>query len=163
MRKNQPDLGDGEDFNSDWIDFDDDVEKSSAPKYLASDTLLECLLHIASFHGHETSKDVILSGLSLPKIGLTPGSIGPVAKNAGLQAQTIKSKIANIPDALLPCILLTKNRGCCVLLERDGTNCKVFQPGAGDEAIRFDLEQLETRFECWASGYSKAFVHSNCG
>ena len=159
MRKNQPDLGDGEDFNSDWIDFDDDVEKSSAPKYLASDTLLECLLHIASFHGHETSKDVILSGLSLPKNGLTPGSIGPVAKNAGLQAQTIKSKIANIPDALLPCILLTKNRGCCVLLERDGTNCKVFQPGAGDEAIRFDLEQLETRFEGRAISVKPIYKH----
>ena len=123
------------------------------------DLLLDCLVQIARFHGHDTSKDVIVSGMALPKDGLTPGILPQIAKKASLQTSLFETNIAEIPEVLFPCILLMEDRGCCVIYSRDNDQAEVFIPDAGEGLVNIDLEKLQSSFMGSAISVKPMHVH----
>ena len=133
-------------MNLKWIEFEDDGPKGSMGDGERRDRLLDCLVHISKTLGRETSRTMFMSGIALGKDGLTPGNIEVVAKNGGLQSNIIARQISKIDPVLYPCILLLANRSCCVLYERAGTKCRVYQPDAGEEPFEIELETLEKSY-----------------
>lgn len=129
-----------------WIEFEDDFEHGHDGESVENDILLDCLLNVSKFLGRETSKKIFLSGIALGPEGVTPGNITTVANNGGLQTNLIKQTVSKIDSVLFPCILLMANRRSCILYDRSGSNCKVYQPGAGEDAVQISLADLEKNY-----------------
>lgn len=129
-------------MNLRWIEFEDgekrDVNAAERPR----DYLLDCLVHISRSLGKETSRSMFMSGIASGPEGLTPGNFKAVAKNGGLKSNILTRSLSKIDPVSFPCILLLENRSCCVLYDRAGDKCKVYQPDLGDEAFEIDLETL---------------------
>ena len=145
-------------------DKDSEVEANSSDSKTAEevaprDSLLACLVSIARFHGHDTSEEVIVSGLSVPKSGLTPGILAPFAKRANLQISQFESRIGDIPKIILPCILLTNDRSACVLYSVNGDNCELFIPDAGDAHVTVPVSELEKNYFGTAISVKPQHIH----
>lgn len=133
-------------MNLKWIEFENEDAVMSEDSGKGQDHLLDCLIHISNHLGRETSRTMFMSGLAVGEDGLTPGNFEVVAKNGGLQSNILTRKISKIDAVLFPCILLLSNRSCCVIYEREGKKCKVYQPDAGDSTFEIDIETLEKSY-----------------
>jgi ATP-binding cassette subfamily C protein LapB len=80
------------------------------------DPLLDCLVEIARLHGAPVTAQALSSGLPLEDNKLTPALLPRAAARARMSARVARRKLADIPAALLPAILLLKNERACLLL-----------------------------------------------
>ncbi len=78
--------------------------------------LMDCLLLVARVEGMNPSKVAIASGLPLDQGELRPELFVRAANRAGLAAILLDRELKNIPQAVLPAILLTRD-GKAVVLE----------------------------------------------
>ena len=145
-------------------DQDSDVEKQETAETTeadipARDSLLACLVSVARHHGHDTSEEVIVSGLAVPDTGLTPGILAPFAKRANLQISQFETKLSDIPAILLPCILLTSDRSSCVLYAVNDDNCELYIPDAGEDTVTIPMSELEKNYFGTAISVKPQHIH----
>ncbi|MFC0269292.1 type I secretion system permease/ATPase [Kushneria aurantia] len=117
------------------------TENASAP---SSDELLSCLQVICHQHGHEVTRDHLLSGVPLEAGCLTPGTFVRAAERADLSARHARCSLAAINPALLPAVLLLEPGRACVLAGVDAENgtASVIFPELDDAATEMSLEAL---------------------
>ncbi len=112
------------------------------------DELLECLVFLAKFHGIPNSRDALVAGLPLPDGRLTPLLFSRAAERAGFSARAQVQPLAGISPLLLPCVLLLKEGGACVLLAMDVQQQEVTvmlpQSGAGEQSL--PLAELDAQY-----------------
>ena len=95
-----------------------------------NDPLAACLAVAARLYGQPVSAEALTAGLPLDEGRLTPALAGRAAERAGLTARVVKIALPDINPALLPVILLAKDRSACVLVKQDAEQ----QDCCGDEA-----------------------------
>ncbi len=101
---------------------------------LTDDALAHALVWLTCYHGHERSIASLFEGQQVE------GLVGPdqalrALREAGFKAGLVQRAIPDMPDLLMPVVLLLKNGDACVLLARRQQTsgpaiCTVLLPGA---------------------------------
>jgi ATP-binding cassette subfamily C protein LapB len=111
------------------------------------DPLLECLVALTRFHAVPLSADALSAGLPLVDHRLTPSLFSRAAKRAGLASKIMQRGLDRIEVALLPVILLLKDRGACMLVGWDNPgSARVIFPELGEAAVSLPRSELEQRY-----------------
>ncbi|SOZ38695.1 type I secretion system permease/ATPase [Cupriavidus neocaledonicus] len=103
------------------------------------DALLDCLLWLARHFHQPASAEALVAGLPLEGHRLTPALCARAAARAGLCARLVRRKPDEIPDRVLPAMLLLDQGEACVLVRRaDEGRLVVVLPefGDGEQAVR---------------------------
>ncbi|WP_247646472.1 cysteine peptidase family C39 domain-containing protein [Deefgea sp. CFH1-16] len=109
------------------------------------DPLLDCLVELTRIHGSPWTHEALAAGLPLVENRLTPSLLPRAAKRAGLSARVLRRNLNEIPDRLLPAVLLLNDQRACLLLERqaDGQYKVRFPEGAESVEILSEAELAE--------------------
>ncbi|WP_404800021.1 type I secretion system permease/ATPase [Aeromonas simiae] len=112
------------------------------------DELLEALVFLTRFYGVPNSRDALVTGLPLPSGRLSPALFPRAAERAGLAARQALQPLAQLSPLLLPCVLLLRSGGACILVEWDAEQgrAKVIFPQAGDAEQTLSAGQLEEEY-----------------
>ena len=111
------------------------------------DPIAACLAIAARLYGQAATAESLTAGLPLEDGRLTPALASRAAERAGLAARVVKTSLADIQRVSLPAILLSAERGACVLVEKDDREAQVILPELPDATRTITLAELE-------SGYS---------
>ena len=102
---------------------------------LQVDTLLECLVHVARYHGSQVSRDGFKAGLPLDSGRLNPSLLARAAARARLGCRLLDCQLASLEGPALPAILILNDDHACVLIRREAELLHVFEPGIGESRI----------------------------
>ena len=120
----------------------------------AADPLLGALVLLTKHYGRPHSVNSLRSGLPLQDKRLTPALFVRAAARAGLSARVNKRDLQDIPDMVLPAVLLLNGRDACVLLRRFEKNgvqmAEVAFPLSGGGSDITPLEKIEQLYEGYA-------------
>lgn len=110
--------------------------------------LLRSLSVLLRLKGKIVSPQVLISGLSGNKI--TPQACLRAVRKVGLQGRiNYREKITDIPNLVLPCVLLLNQDRSCVLTSIKDGKAEVIFPETNDSSQKVDLESLQQEY----SGY----------
>ncbi|MCZ8375762.1 MAG: type I secretion system permease/ATPase [Beijerinckiaceae bacterium] len=115
--------------------------------------LLAALMFVARFHGRPVSEAAIMAGLPATDGQLPPGLFIRAAARADLVAEPVQRNLPDIPELVLPVVLLLRDRSVLVLLGHDAASGEVtvHDPAApGQEQRRMARAELEALY----SGYA---------
>ncbi len=120
----------------------------------AADPLLGSLVLLTKHYGRPHSVNSLRSGLPLQDKRLTPALFVRAAARAGLSARVNKRELDDIPDMVLPAVLLLKGRDACVLLRRFVKNgaqmAEVSFPQSGGGTDIVPMDKIEQLYESYA-------------
>lgn len=92
------------------------------------DPLLGCLVELTRIHGNPCSAQALSGGLPLVNEKLTLTLLPRAAARAHCSARLLRRELDNLPDALLPAILVLKGERACLLLETRASSYLVQYP-----------------------------------
>lgn len=99
------------------------------------DFLLESLVFITGHFGHTRSAPALQAGLPVGKDGLTPKLFCQAADRAGFKARIVKRALDQVPQEVMPAIVVTKDKKAIVLLQRgDKSQFRVLDPASRAES-----------------------------
>ena len=110
------------------------------------DPLLDCLVEITRLHGVTATSQALSAGLPLEKHRLTPALLPRAAARAQLSARVVKRKLEDIPQDLLPAILLLRGERACLLLSTDGDKYLISHPELGGSSVEMTAEALTEQY-----------------
>ena len=114
------------------------------------DPLLECLVEVTKIKHIPCSTTTLMSGLPLVDQKLTPELFPRAAARAGLDAKVVKRKLSDIPDIVLPIVLLLKDNQSIVLTSIDQKEKHIsFYAPAKEEEQSLTFQQFNKHY----SGY----------
>jgi ATP-binding cassette subfamily C protein LapB len=117
----------------------------------AQDPLLGCLVTLTQIFGSPRSGESLVTGLPLEDDILTPPLFVRAAERARLSARIVRRKIGDIPDVVLPVVLLLKNHSACVLVQRlPGNKAEVILPESGLGTQTLSLNDLIDTYDGYA-------------
>jgi ATP-binding cassette, subfamily C, bacterial LapB len=119
---------------------------SAVMPVVMTDPLASCLAAAARLHGKSVSAGSLVAGLPLDDGRLTPALAVRAAERAGLAARVVKLPLAEIPPADLPAILLTQDKGACLLLAHDGASASIAAGDRPDTPQVIPLTELEQQY-----------------
>ncbi|KWI75301.1 type I secretion system permease/ATPase [Burkholderia ubonensis] len=105
---------------------------------IEDDPLLGCLLVLTRLFDRPVGADALVAGLPLAGQHLTPALFIRAAARAGISAKLARRALDDIPDAVLPVVLLLNDGQACVLVRRNASGTvQVILPetGVGEEAL----------------------------
>lgn len=106
------------------------------------DSLLECLVFLTAHYGRAKTARALTSGLAYDGKHMRAQLFTQAAERLGLKVQTVKkSKIKDIPETILPAVLVMEGEEACVLLSAD----EIYNPQTGKKT-RADLAKLQKTF-----------------
>jgi ATP-binding cassette subfamily C protein LapB len=112
-----------------------------------SDALLGCLLAVAKLYERPTSAEALTAGLPVPESGLDPDLFIRAAERIDLSAGLVRRKLDEIPELVLPCVLLLKDRQACVLVRRLANDrFEVVFPETARGGAQLARAELEARY-----------------
>lgn len=114
------------------------------------DPLLGCLAALTKLFDDPRTPDALIYGLPLEDNKLTPSLFVRAAERVGISARITNRKLENIPDVVLPCVILLNGRRACVLLERNNGSAKVIFPETGEGTDSLPLKELEDLYVGYA-------------
>ncbi len=110
------------------------------------DGILECLLTIASFHGHSLTREAAVAGLPLENGRLSPGQVARAAKRGNLSCRIMRQPLDQLNRALLPALLVLNNQKSCVLLDLIDDVAGVTFPELDEARIELPFDELESQY-----------------
>lgn len=117
----------------------------------AADPLLGALVLLTKHYGRPHTANALRSGLPLEDNMLTPGLFVRAATRAGLSARVNKRALEDIPEMILPAVLLLKDHDVCLLLRRYVENgvpmAEVAFPLSGGGMDVAPLESVEQLYD----------------
>lgn len=116
-----------------------------------NDALLQCLLLVAKTHGLPATAESLSAGLPVTQAGLTPDLLPRAGSRAGLNTKMTKMALGDIPDVVLPVILLLKEKRACVYLGRsESGRALVVYPDLIESEVEVDLGDLNKDYAGFA-------------
>ena len=116
----------------------------------ASDPLLGALLLITQYYGRPSTIPALRNGLPLQNGRLTPELFSRAAQRANLNARINAREIDQIPDYVLPVILLLKDGDACILLDKHSDTNSIYVtvsfPNAGGGTEKIKWEKIESSY-----------------
>lgn len=111
------------------------------------DALAASICACAKLLGREVRPETLTAGLALPANGLlTPQTALTAAQNSGFRAHLTRRRLANLPTAVLPCVLFLNGREACVLTAVEGKTATVIWPSQSDDAIQIEWDALQKQY-----------------
>jgi ATP-binding cassette subfamily C protein LapB len=83
------------------------------------DPLLTSLVIITKLHGRPMSAEALTAGMPLEDNKLTLSLYIRASQRAGFSSRVVKRRLNQLSDLVCPCILLLRNRRCCVMTSID--------------------------------------------
>ena len=116
------------------------------------DPLLSCLVTLASLLERPISAEALKAGLPRAAERFTPELAVRAAERAGIEARiTSRPKIRDILPVTLPCILLLRGGGACVLLGYQGSDtAEITIPEGGTGKKTIGLDELQSQYTGYA-------------
>ena len=81
-----------------------------------ADPLLDCLVQLTSLHGKPYTAQALSNGLPLVDQRLTPSLLARAAARAQFSTRIVQRTMDDVPQGLLPAILLLHGGRACLLL-----------------------------------------------
>ncbi|SLN28210.1 type I secretion system permease/ATPase [Oceanibacterium hippocampi] len=139
------DAGSAAQAESDWVVSAAEIAAEPA------DPLLGCLRVVARLFGGAPSAASLTNGLPLEGGKLTPATFLRAAGRLDLSARISRRGLDQVPDMVLPAVLLLKNRSACVLLRRlDGDRAEIILPETGDGSEILPLKAVKALYAGYA-------------
>lgn len=133
----------GDPHHPDEPEFGQEISEGVA----SPDLLLACLAFLTRYHGRPQSPSVLLSGLPLSGGRISIDMFQRAAARAGLRATVVKRQISRIHPWSLPAVILLKDGGAAVMIERkDDGRYVLVMPEAGDTTVEVTQAELEERY-----------------
>ena len=82
-----------------------------------ADPLLDCLVQLTQLHGKPYTAQALSNGLPLVNQRLTPSLLARAAARAQFTTRIVERGLADVPEGLLPAILLLNGNRACLLLK----------------------------------------------
>ncbi|WP_369406777.1 type I secretion system permease/ATPase [Chromobacterium sinusclupearum] len=79
------------------------------------DPLLDCLFALARQYGINATRESLVAGIPLQNNRLTPSMFSRSARRIGLTSRVVRKPLPQLPQALLPAVLLLKSEEACIL------------------------------------------------
>jgi len=119
----------------------------NASQQLGSDPLLDCLVLLSEHFGNPCSAAALSAGLPISGSHISPELLPQAAARAGLSAKLNRKSLNEIPQMLLPCVLLLKDNKACVLQAFNIKDNKaiISLPETGGEE-QLSIEELEALY-----------------
>ncbi|WP_319558123.1 type I secretion system permease/ATPase [Thiomicrorhabdus sp.] len=114
--------------------------------------LLDCLVLYTKLNRKSYSKDALIAGLPIHNEQITPELFIRAAERANLIAAFKERPLENIPNLVLPCILVLNNDRACILesIDVDSGSASIITPEADEGEIIIPIEKLQQDY----SGYA---------
>lgn len=112
------------------------------------DPLLNSLIYVSRYYGLANSPEALVNGLPLADGKLTPFLFPRSAERAGLVAKENRANLENIPELILPAVLLLKQGEACVLnrIDFQKQEAEIITAESGMVPILIPLEELKAQF-----------------
>jgi ATP-binding cassette subfamily C protein LapB len=82
----------------------------------AVDPLSDSLLFLAAHHGRTLSREALLAGLPISDNRLSVALFSRAAQRAGLEVETVKRKLSEIPSLVLPAVLILRDGSARIMV-----------------------------------------------
>lgn len=114
------------------------------------DTLLKSVAWICKHYKREKSEEALVAGLPKATL-LSPSQAMTALENAGITGGMVERRLQDLPEQLMPMILLRQNGGGCIVLSRRiHTNeenqrelrFQLIMPEVSDKAVEMSLAEL---------------------
>ncbi|MCW9035138.1 MAG: type I secretion system permease/ATPase [Rhodospirillales bacterium] len=114
----------------------------------AMDPLLGCLVALTKHFGDPKTATALTANLPLDDGYLTPDLFLRSAERVGLSARITSRPLERIPEAVLPAVLLLRDRSACILMSKttDG-KATVMLPESGEGEEEISLEELRDIYD----------------
>lgn len=121
------------------------------------DPLLICLVRFAELYSHPITIDSVISGLpvkagdkgpTLFSVDNSKALFSRAANHAGFTSRLVNRNLNQLSNLLLPCILMLKDRGACILEEVDekAGQAKIILSEISEGEHWISLEKLESEY-----------------
>ncbi|KJY84505.1 ABC transporter [Vibrio galatheae] len=112
------------------------------------DPLLNSLIYVSRYYGLANSPEALINGLPLSDGKLTPFLFPRSAERAGLVAKENRATLREIPQLVLPVVLILKGGDACVLnsINDDKTDAEIVTGESGLVPISIGIEELEKQY-----------------
>lgn len=128
--------------------------KAVLPEMLERDSLMDAALWICDYYGRGRTREALTAGLAM-SASLTPSLALELLVQAGMSARLVERKLPQLPDHLMPVLLLRRDGGACVLLgegvERDGAEgasiaYRVVMPEMGRDPVECSEAEINDTY-----------------
>ncbi|MEG0114349.1 MAG: type I secretion system permease/ATPase [Comamonas sp.] len=113
------------------------------PHALHDDPLLACLVEITRIHGNPQTAQALTNGLPLVEQRLTPSLLVRAAQRAHCSARVVRRDLGNLPQALLPAIVLLEGNRAALLLQVQADGRLVVQYPELDSPVVLEHDALQ--------------------
>ncbi len=127
----------------------------------AQDPLLGALVFLTKHFGRPFTAASLSAGLPLKENKLTPDLFVRAAARANISARITERTFDDIPEMVLPVVLLLKNGKVCVLIKRKDGKALVVLPETGEGNTVVALDKLEKQYAGYAIFMKPAFRHQH--
>ena len=116
-------------------------------KRLSIDPLLDSLVLLTEHFGNPCSAKALQAGLPITNHILSPELFPQAAQRAGLSSKLVRKGLNQLPAMLLPCVLLLKDKQCCILqeIQQEQNSAIITLPETGGQES-ISLQELESRY-----------------
>ncbi|MTD38002.1 type I secretion system permease/ATPase [Erwinia sp. CPCC 100877] len=131
--------------------YEDDARAIARVETKIDDTLLRSISWICNYYKRNKTDNALISGLPHSAI-LSPSLAIEALKNAGFSGGLVERRLIDLPEEVMPIILLRKHHGGCVVLSRrmhklpDGKREVLFQiimPEVSKDVVELNIDQLQ--------------------
>lgn len=111
------------------------------------DPLLDCLFELTRLHGITTTRDSLVAGIPMEGQRLSPSMFSRAARRAGLASRVLRRPLKQLPNALLPAVLILNNDDACLLRKVDEVGCFHISPAELPESVQvMTLDELQAMY-----------------
>ena len=107
-----------------------------------ADPLLDCLVQLTHLHGKPYTAQALSNGLPLVDQRLTPSLLARAAARAQFSTRIVQRTLDDVPQGLLPAILLLHGDRACLLLRVQEGGRVLLQYPESDSPVEVELQAL---------------------
>ena len=107
-----------------------------------ADPLLDCLVQLTQLHGKPYTAQALSNGLPLVNQRLTPSLLARAAARAQFTTRIVERGLADVPEGLLPAILLLNGNRACLLLKSLDNGRFLLQYPESDSPVEVEAQSL---------------------
>ncbi|MFN3734821.1 type I secretion system permease/ATPase [Comamonas testosteroni] len=107
-----------------------------------ADPLLDCLVQLTHLHGKPYTAQALSNGLPLVDQRLTPSLLARAAARAQFSTRIVQRTLDDVPQGLLPAILLLHGGRACLLLRVQEGGRVLLQYPESDSPVEVELQAL---------------------
>lgn len=116
------------------------------PHATHADALLDCLVQLTRLHGKPYTAQALSNGLPLVDQRLTPTLLARAAARAQFSTRIVRRGLNDVPQGLLPAILILDGNQACLLLQQiDGRRFQVQYPES-ESPVEVDAQTLQQSY-----------------